>query len=458
VAVRQSHAVPHLFLVTQAGHHRESPLRVRLDDLDEAIVSRASERRIDIGGNSQRRQLRIAVADHWMSLDHAVLARNDAHWQITDRGSKNGTRINGRLQRDAVLRDGDLLEMGRTFFIFRTALPASRDPARALDASKFRDIAGFATILPGLGERYSELARLAASKTAILLRGPTGSGKELLAHAVHILSGRPGPFVAVNCAGLPESLVEAELFGHVRGAFTGALTDRVGLVGASAGGTLFLDEIGDLTRPIQGKLLRVLQEQAVRPVGGITELMVDLRIVTATHRDLDHLVELGAFREDLLSRLGTRFELPALAERREDLGVIIDELLGRIGNSQPGGAALSPSALRAILNYPWPRNVRELRNALERASALAEGGTIELAHLPPELRQAPPTTPFTGIDPSKLTDEERIKRDQLIEILRKRGGNVAAVARELGTVRSQIQRWMRRYGIERFDLEDDISA
>jgi len=439
--------VPHLFLVMQAGSRREAPLRLRLD-VDEVKLSRASQRHIAVYSDGMRTRLDVGVADNWMSSGHAALIREAAGWRLVDHGSKNGTKINGKPQSNTLLHDEDVLEMGQTFFVFRSRLATRADAPRWFDAGQVGPLAGLATMLPELSERFDELARLSASKSSIVIRGPTGSGKELIARAVHTLSGRCGAFVAVNCAGLPEALVESELFGHVRGAFSGANRDSEGVLMASAKGTLFLDEIGDLPCAAQSKLLRALQEQAVRPVGGHREHHVDLRVVSATHRDLGQLVQAGEFREDLFSRLGSTFELPFLGERREDLGLIVNTLFEWIEDPRAWGSRLSSEVVRAFLNYSWPRNVRELQKALERAIALAGAGPIELAHLPAEVRPQSPAASRPA-EPQNLSNEDQAKRARLIELLCTHRGNIAAVAREIGVVRSQVQRWMNRYGVSR---------
>jgi DNA-binding NtrC family response regulator len=267
----------------------------------------------------------------------------------------------------------------------------------------------------------------------VLLGGATGTGKERVARAVHDLSGRSGAFIAVNCGALPATLVESELFGHKKGAFSGAVSDSPGLVVASSGGTLFLDEIGDLPPPAQAALLRVLEEHEVRPVGATTVTQVDLRVVAASHRDLDAMSDDDAFREDLLARLaGFQLELPALADRRVDLGTMLAEIAP--------DAKFAAAAVRALFAYGWPRNVRELVRALERAAALAGASEITLAHLPEEIA----TAKFTA-EPVAPPDA---RRDELVALLEKHKGNVTKIAGELGRVRQQVQRWLKRYGLD----------
>jgi DNA-binding NtrC family response regulator len=291
-----------------------------------------------------------------------------------------------------------------------------------------------ATLDPALAARFVELRKIAESGIAIVLGGPTGSGKERVAKAIHAASKRSGAFIAVNCGALPAQLVESELFGHKRGAFSGAIADHAGLVVASDGGTLFLDEIGDLPAPAQAALLRVLEEHEVRAVGATSSTSVDLRVVAASHRDLHELVEAGTFREDLLARLaGFELDLPGLAERRVDLGVVLAE----IANERVGfGAAW----VRKLFAYGWPRNVRELVQAVDRSIALA--GTAELApeHLPDEIAQATWS--------ARPVAEPDARRDELVALLVKHEGNVTKIAAELGHVRQQVQRWLKRYALD----------
>ncbi|WP_018954306.1 sigma-54 interaction domain-containing protein [Thioalkalivibrio sulfidiphilus] len=234
---------------------------------------------------------------------------------------------------------------------------------------------------PAFNHMLGLVQRVAPSEATVLLLGETGTGKELVAQAIHELSPRhTGPFVAVECAGLTETLFESELFGHERGAFTGATSMKVGLVEAARGGTLFLDELGDIPLGMQVKLLRLLETGTFRRVGGIEPQKADFRLVCATHRDLEALVRAGEFREDLFYRISVfPIQLPALRERREDLAVLAEALLARIPSAR--GKRLGRDALAALRDYPFPGNIRELRNLLERASLLADDREIEARHL-----------------------------------------------------------------------------
>jgi transcriptional regulator with PAS, ATPase and Fis domain len=274
----------------------------------------------------------------------------------------------------------------------------------------------------------------------VLLAGATGTGKEVIARVVHTISGRSGDFVPVNCGALPATLVESELFGVKKGAFSGAIADRPGLVRAADGGTLFLDEIGDLPLPAQVAFLRVLQEREVCPVGDTKARPVDLRVVAATHQPLAELVEQGRFRADLYGRLaGFTLTLPTLAERRDDLGLLIAQLLRRAHARDP---RLTPEAAATLLSHSWPLNIRELEQRLTTALALAGREAIDHQHLGP-LALAAATAPAGGED-----EEEEDQRARLIALLTQHRGNVTEVARALGRSRLQVYRWLRRHQLD----------
>ncbi|MGZ5971064.1 MAG: sigma-54-dependent transcriptional regulator [Polyangiales bacterium] len=275
--------------------------------------------------------------------------------------------------------------------------------------------------------------RVADADMPVLILGETGTGKGMLAELLHASSARAKqPFVPINCAAIPEALLESELFGHVKGAFTGATADRNGLLVDASGGTLFLDEIGDLALPLQAKLLHVLERGTVRPVGGSRERTIDVRIVAATHRDLREHVRAGTFREDLLYRLDVvSFEVPALRHRREDLPGLVDQMLARslARHAHAKVRELSPEALRLLVEHPWPGNVRELAHTIERAVVLAKGTRIEPDDLPATLRgKAAEVLSFAG----PVVTLREVQRRYAAWVLEQQGGHRGRTAEVLG--------------------------
>ncbi|MEZ4601054.1 MAG: sigma-54 dependent transcriptional regulator [Syntrophotaleaceae bacterium] len=292
-----------------------------------------------------------------------------------------------------------------------------------------------------------QIARLADLDTSILISGESGTGKELVARALHRQSHRSqGPFVAINCAALPETLLESELFGHVRGAFTDARETRKGLFVEASGGTLFLDEIGELPLSLQPKLLRVIEERRVRPLGGSTEIECDVRIITATHRDLAEAVREGIFRSDLYYRLNViPIELPPLRARGNDILLLahrfIGELARRFNKSVTG---LAEPAARRLLTYRWPGNVRELRNVIERAVALTVHDRITVQDFP-EFLQKPGDVPSPAAlpDPLSLLPLAEMERRYIEQVLEQVGGNRTLAARILGVDRKTLYRKLK---------------
>jgi len=306
---------------------------------------------------------------------------------------------------------------------------------------------------PVLKEAMLALQRAATTDATVLLLGESGTGKELMSRALHQLSGRAkGPFVAINCAAIPENLLENELFGHEKGAFTGAGGRKVGKVELADKGTLFLDEIGDLPPPLQGKILRLVQERQFERVGGLQTLSVDVRLVAATNRDLRRLVDEKAFREDLYFRLSVfPVEIPPLRRRRRDVLVLAEAFLQRFAREMGRrGLSLSEEARAALLAHAWPGNVRELQNSLERAAILCEGTTIEPSHL--RLDPAAGTGPTLGdvIDLSGPLSEltkrvsARVEEEAIALALRETGGDRNAAAVRLGISLSTLNRRLRQ--------------
>ena len=318
--------------------------------------------------------------------------------------------------------------------------------------------------------------RIADTNVSVLIQGPTGSGKEAFAHAMHLASRRAGrPFIAVNCAAIPETLIESELFGYKSGAFTGARREGLrGRIVQSSGGTLFLDEIGDMPLALQSRLLRVLEEREVTPLGSEGAIAVDLHVLAASHRNLREMIARGTFREDLYYRLnGITLELPALCERTDKERLIQHALAAETGNGRP--AAIERDALQCLLAYSWPGNIRELRNVIRTALAICEGGVVHAMDLPREIREgtspsderpemmsgpnAQPSWTSTGAALPVTADEsceamtpprnrlQAAERAALLRAMEELHGNMSRVAAELGVSRNTLYRKIKRHGI-----------
>ncbi len=434
--------LPRLILAFEVQRPLSPTVRLTLSGLDEVQIGRGAR-----SWARAARTLELRISDSEISRDHARLRRADDEWELVDLDSKNGTLINGVKAERAVLVDGDLIEIGAAMFMYRDAGRGLREAGDLDVAAMAERPTALRTVSLELEETAAALLKIAPSLVPVLIRGETGTGKELTARAIHELSGRHGAFVPVNCGALPRTLIESELFGSRRGAFSGAREDRVGLVQRADRGTLFLDEIAELPPESQVALLRILQEGEVRPVGATDAIRIDVRVVAATHQDLETRVADGRFRQDLYARLaGYIVTLPPLRARREDIGTLIGLVLGRIA-AEPAGVTLQRPAARALLLYPYPLNIRELEQALRTAMALAGGRQIALEHLPEAIRTYRP-------EGHHLRPEDRWLRDKLVESLREHSGNVAAVARSFGKEPIQIRRWCRRFRIEIASFRD----
>ncbi|RFF29676.1 sigma 54-interacting transcriptional regulator [Wenzhouxiangella sediminis] len=299
----------------------------------------------------------------------------------------------------------------------------------------------------------SELEMVAESDASVLLIGESGTGKEVIARAIHDASPRRnGPFVAINCASVPAELLESELFGYRKGAFTGADSDRDGLFVTAAGGTLLLDEIGDMPAAFQAKLLRALQEKRVRPVGAAEEVATDVRVVSATHRDLERAIRDGDFREDLFYRLNVvQFDVPALRDRPEDIVPLAEHFLADIQKDRLKADRIqgfSRDALRVLLGHDWPGNVRQLANVVEQACVLCRKGPVPANLVQRALRRDP-----TGVQPLAEA-RDAFERDYLVRIMRMAGGNVSEAARLAGRNRTEFYRLLGRHQLEPGDFKD----
>jgi hypothetical protein len=354
-------ALPHLFVVFEGANPAAGAARHALANVGTVLLGRSKSRYSKRKFEAGEWTLDIGVPDPRASSQHARLVRVDVDFYLEDLGSHNGTRVDGeRITGRTLLRDGNFVEVGHTLLRYRTSLASPVGAPLDVDSATEGRSPLVPTIDPVLADRVAKLASVACSGSPVLLLGETGAGKEVVARGIHQLSGRRGAFIAVNCGALPATLLEAQLFGHTRGAFSGALTDAPGLLRSADGGTLLLDEIGDLPEASQAALLRALQEREVVPVGGVRPIKVDLRIVAATHRPLQELVEKGGFRNDLFARLaGYVFTIPPLRARREDIGLMVEAF------ARGRSMRFSPAAARALFRYDWPRNVRELHQALD---------------------------------------------------------------------------------------------
>ena len=299
---------------------------------------------------------------------------------------------------------------------------------------------------------FSILPQIAESESSVLIQGESGTGKELFARALHTLSGRKEkPMVIINCGALPDTLLESELFGYKAGAFTDAKKDKPGRLAMAEGGTLFLDEIADISSALQVRLLRVLQEKTYEPLGSTKTVSADVRIVSATNRNLEQLVSRGQFREDFYYRINVvKIDLPPLRERRDDIPLLIEHFIRRLRTIREKDiSTLSSEAMNILMRYDFPGNVRELQNIIEHAFVLCPGGMIQSEHLPqtllPESEKKPVVLPSSPLPKSPLVD---IERRHIFEILRKNGWNRAEAARELGIHKTTLWRKIKRLGLE----------
>ena len=307
---------------------------------------------------------------------------------------------------------------------------------------------------PGMQGLYELIDNVALTESPVLIYGESGTGKELVARAVHEASTRKsGPFIKVNCAALNENLLESELFGHTRGAYTGAERTRIGRFEAAHGGTIFLDEIGDIPLATQVKLLRVLEEKEIERVGDNNPIKVDVRVISATNKTLETLISRDLFREDLYFRINVfPLNCPPLRDRKEDIPIIVQSFI-RNNNAKTGKKilGLTPEALEKLTAYHWPGNVRELRNAVEYAFVLCPSGGIDVHHLPPKVAD----TSVECIEPTQKKPASGRQREQLIAALRQAGGNQSEAARILGVSRVTVWKRMKKYDIQ---LADEIGA
>ncbi|MDB4945819.1 MAG: hypothetical protein JWP97_5353 [Labilithrix sp.] len=400
----------------------------------------------------------IRVDSPKASRRHAQVTLSSGHVLVEDLGSRNGTRVGAEILRSAVraARSGETVQVGPLELLvaradraltYQSAAPApddrNDDGISAGDAVIVADAA--------MTKLFKVIRRVAVANAVVLVRGETGAGKEIVAARLHAESARAdGPYVRVSCASIPGPLLESELFGHERGAFTGADRRRIGWFEAASGGTLLLDEIGELPLELQAKLLRVLEERAISRVGGTQTIPVDVRVICATHRDLEAMVAAGTFRQDLYFRLTTFIlEVPPLRERRGEILLLADMFARRFARS--AGVApprLTPDAVALLHAHPWPGNVRELRNAIEHGVVMADGGAIEAAHLPRSVGGGALAAAGAPPSSSGLRDRmEEVERAALVAALAAENGNRTRAASRLSMSRRAVIYKMIKYGL-----------
>ena len=383
---------------------------------------------------------RLVIDDRWVSSTHARVMPTAAGFEIVDLESRNGTFVDGIAVKRQLLRDGALLLFGGCAAVFRFL---SGDMVAAIQSDLVQPLGPLPTASAALADANRRLRRLAPSRETVFLTGETGTGKEVYARAIHRASGRSGKFVGLNCAALPDQLVESELFGYARGAHSQAAQAKRGLVEEAHGGTLFLDEIGEMAPPAQAKLLRFLEEREVLPLGGSQARPVDVRVIAAT-AGLEADGEGQALRKDLLMRLGSEpIVLPPLRDRREDIGVLAHHFLGS------RETAFDNSAFLALCLHDWPGNVRELGRVVREAAILCEGdGPIGFEHLPRGLA-ARLRGPAREDPKRRRSPRPAPSREELERLLEEQNGSIADVARLLDCRWSVVWRWVKRYGLNR---------
>ena len=397
----------------------------------------------------------VVLTDSTVSRYHLELQVKREGLAVKDLDTTNGTRWGGARVQAITLTEPGRLRLGKHTEV---AIEAEDVPARLGDyaGEAFGRVIGAA---PPMKKLFALLARVSVTDATVMLEGETGTGKEAIAEALHTASPRArGPFVVVDCASIPRELIASELFGHARGSYTGAISDKRGLVESADGGTLFLDEIGELPLDLQPQLLRALEKREVRRVGETKPIPVDLRVIAATHRDLRAMVKSGGFREDLYYRLAVvRCEVPPLRARLGDLPALARHFAEAFGRS---GWDVSPALLEQLSRHAWPGNVRELRNVVERALSL---GTIAVDAEPMPAGAAPPATaagagaggapanaaildlPFKE---AKAALVEGFERDYLVHLLARHKGNISRAALEAGIDRNYIHRLVKKYNLD----------
>ena len=427
------------------------------------------------GGTFESRKITIGASpDNDLVLDDSAVSRfhaevhvDDAGYLLRDLGSKNGTTVNSLRIREVFLENGSIFKVGKTLIKFE--LTDESAEVHFSGQERFGNMLGRSL---AMREIFALLMRVAPTDYRVLVEGESGTGKELVAEAIHNHSSRKsGPFIVVDCSAIARDLIESELFGHVKGAFTGATGNRKGAFEAARGGTLFLDELGELPIDLQPKLLRALENQEIKPVGSNDTIKTDVRIVAATNRNLIHEVREGNFREDLYYRFAViKVALPPLRDRQEDISLLVDHFLRQANEmAGRGDVDISYKTMEKLKRHSWPGNVRELKNFIERAVLLAQGDTIETKFLNTgDLRRSEENAQKAGEAAAPMAQsaiEENLPfkeaKNRLIEefeksywstLLERTDGNVSKAARIAGVHRKSVEYILKKLDLTREDL------
>jgi DNA-binding NtrC family response regulator len=431
---------------------------------DRGLEKEIEATRISIGTSSKND---LKLNDHTVSRRHCEIAVRNERYYLRDLESTNGTEVNGTPVVEAFLSPGARIRLGDTEILFEPKKKWER--VAEPDADHFGEMYGQSPAMRGV---FAMLEKVAATDLSCILVGETGTGKELAARALHERSARTGHnFVVVDCGAVSKNLIESELFGHEKGAFTGADRQRVGAFEHADGGTIFLDEIGELPTDLQPKLLRALERREIKRLGAARHVEVDVRVIAATHRDLPQMIQKGEFREDLYYRLAeVVVQLPPLRERPNDIPVICQRIIDEHLDDGSPVKAIEQDAVRELSARPWPGNVRELRNVLRRAIAMANSDTLratDLAMLASERRSSRPPPMFgaagAGAGVPEVSDDLPIKearerwvapmeREYLVRLMKRCDGDLDRAATEAGVHRKSLERLLRQHGLKASEL------
>ncbi|MDP3501004.1 MAG: sigma 54-interacting transcriptional regulator [Myxococcales bacterium] len=389
--------------------------------------------------------------DRAASRHHFEIQYTERGYLVIDLNSTNGTFLDGRRVERAYLSSGSQVRAGQTMVVF-----APIDEEVTVEPDRDGELEGMVGQSVKMRQIFGLIKKIAPMDVSVIVQGETGTGKELVARAVHTLSGRKrGPFVVLDCGAIPPNLIESELFGHEKGAFTGAIASRPGAFERANGGTIFLDELGELRVDLQPKLLRVLENREVRRVGGNEVIEVDVRVIAATNRDLVKEIQAGNFREDLYFRLSViNIQLPPLRQRREDVPIIIRKALAEPDVvTRHGKKRVMPAAMAVLQGYSWPGNIRELVNVVSHVLTFSDGEEIDVSHLPARLQgqqkeQPLPFNEHLSFKDAKEQLLENFEREYITQVLKRCDGNISRAARESGLHRKSVERLVKKYSLD----------